>query len=111
MEAPPDRPRPIYSSFADDPAQQDLIDAFVVGLAERVDELQDVEARGDFERLLTRAEALLGDARKAGYDALVHCASTVRSAAQGRRSREARKALIELTEVSQQVRLGHRGAA
>jgi hypothetical protein len=111
MESPPERPRPIYSSFADDPAQQDLIDAFVVGLAERVDELQDYEARGEFERLLLRAEALLGDARKAGYDVLVHCAASVRTAAQTRQSREARKALIELTEVSQRVRLGHRGAA
>ena len=111
MESPSDRPRPIYSSFADDPAQQDLIDAFVVGLAERVDELQDCEARGELERLLVRAESLLGDARKAGYDPLVHCASTVRLAAQGARSLEARKALIELTEVSQRVRLGHRGAA
>jgi hypothetical protein len=87
MESPPERPRPIYSSLADDPAQQDLIDAFVVALAERVDELQDCEARCEFERLRTRAEAL------------------------GRHSREARKALIELTEVSQRVRLGHRGAA
>jgi len=111
MESPPERPRPIYSSLADDPAQQDLIDAFVVALAERVDELQDCEARCEFERLRTRAEALLSDARKAGYDVLVRCAESVGEAARGRHSREARKALIELTEVSQRVRLGHRGAA
>jgi hypothetical protein len=111
MDTQPDRPRPIYSSFADDPAQQDLIDSFVVGLAERVDELQDCEARSEFELLKVRAEALLGDARKAGYDALAQGAAAVRAAARDTALREARKALIELTEVSQRVRLGHRGAA
>jgi len=110
MDAP-ERPRPILSAFADDPAQQDLIDAFVVALAERVDELQDHEAHGDLGRLARAAEALLGDARKSGYDALSRSAASVRSAALEGRGPEARKALIELTEVSQLVRLGHRGAA
>jgi hypothetical protein len=110
MDAP-ERPRPILSTFADDPAQQDLIDAFVVALAERVDELQDLEARGELDRLARCAEALLGDARKAGYDALSRSAAGVRSAALESQTQEARKALIELTEVSQLVRLGHRGAA
>ena len=110
MDAP-ERPRPIYSAFADDPALQDAIDSFVVRLAERVDALQDCEARGELDRLVILAEALLGDARRTGYDGLAQCAAGVRAAAKESRPRDARKALIELTEFSQRVRLGHRGAA
>ena len=105
-----DRPRPIYSSLCEDPALQDAIDAFVVMLAERVDDLQDCEARGDFERLAELAEALLRDSRRVGYDVLATGAAAIRRAALERNGEEARKAVLELTEVAQRVRLGHRGA-
>ncbi|MGH0029061.1 MAG: hypothetical protein ACQGVC_04680 [Myxococcota bacterium] len=105
-----ERPRPIYSSLAEDPALQDAIDAFVVRLAERVDELQDCEARGDFRQLAQRAEELLLESTKVGYDGLSRCAAAARSAGQDRNGEAARKAIVELTEVAQRVRLGHRGA-
>ena len=106
----PDKPRPIFSAFAEDPALQDAIDGFVISLAGRVDDLQDCELRGDLERLVELAGELLIESDKAGYDVLSRCAAAARGAARDGKSEESRKALIELTEVAQRVRLGHRGA-
>ena len=105
-----DRLRPIFSALVEDPTQQDAIDAFVLALAERVDELQDCEARGDFGRLAQLAEELLLESAKAGYDSLSRCAASVREPAQARNHEDVRKALVELTEVAHRVRRGHRGA-
>lgn len=105
-----DKPRPIYSSLCEDPALQDAIDAFVVVLAERVDELQDCEARGDFPGLSERARGLQRESVRVGYEALASCAAAAAEAAGGRNGEETRKAVIELTEIAQRVRLGHRGA-
>lgn len=105
-----DRPRPIYSALAEDPAFQDAIDAFVVELAGRVDDLQDCEARADFESLAELARVLRRESEKVGYESLAACAAAVQAAAGERKGEDARKALVELTEVAQRVRLGHRGA-
>lgn len=105
-----DRPRPIYSSLCEDPALQDAIDAFVVVLAERVDELQDCEARSDFDRLGQLAVALQEASRRVGYEGLAACAEAALGAARARSAEETRKAVVELTEIAQRVRLGHRGA-
>ncbi len=53
-----DRPRPILSSLANDASLAPAIDASVIALAERVDELQDCEAQGTLARLAERAAAL-----------------------------------------------------
>jgi hypothetical protein len=105
-----DRPRPIYSALCEDPAQQEAIDAFVVTLAGRVDDLQDCEARCELPRLAELAEALRLDGARVGYDVLSQCAGAVSASAREGKPDDARKALIELTEVAQRVRLGHRGA-
>lgn len=107
----PDRPRPIYSTLGEDPAHQGAIDRFVLGLAERVDELQDCDLRGDWARLAELAASLHEDGTRTGYDILARCAAAVCGSARERHPNDARKALIELTEVAQRVRLGHRGAA
>ena len=39
---------PIYSTFEEEPILRESISAFVVGLAERVDILQDVFSSGDW---------------------------------------------------------------
>ena len=84
--------------------------AFVLDLAEHVDDLQDCEVRGDQARLADLAEELLRRSAKIGYDGLSRCASAVRGAAREGNTEEARKALIELTETAHRVRLGHRGS-
>ena len=43
--------RPLFSSFADDPALAPTIEAFVLGLAERIDAAQDAYSRRDFKEL------------------------------------------------------------
>jgi hypothetical protein len=105
-----DRPRPIYSALCEDPAQQEAIDAFVVALAGRVDDLQDCEARCELARLAQLADQLLAESARVGYDVLSRSAASVSACAREGKPDDARKALIELTEVAHRVRLGHRGA-
>ena len=101
---------PIHSALDDDPAHADAIDAFVFGLAERVDGLQDEEAHGDLRSLAERAVELAAAARQAGYPPLVRSADEVARAARQGNAELAYKALVELTDVARRVRQGHRGA-
>jgi hypothetical protein len=105
-----DRPRAILSAFANDAGMATAIEAFVVGLAERVDELQDCEAQGALPRLAERAARLAQDAAKTGYEPLCVAIEAVQRACTDRNPQDARKALLELTEVAYRVRLGHRGS-
>ena len=105
-----DRPRPIHSALGEDPSLAAAIEGFVVGLAERVDELQDCEAQGALGRLAERAADLAAEAMRAGYGPLAEWAEAVRRSSLERNAQDARKALLELTEVAYRVRLGHRGA-
>jgi hypothetical protein len=106
-----DRPRPILSALAAEPTLASAIEAFVVALAERVDELQDCEAQGTLPRLAELASELSREATQVGYGPLASWADAVALACAERNSQDARKALLELTEVATRVRLGHRGAA
>src|SRR5262245_21185381 len=105
-----DRPRPIHSALVEDPSQTAAIEAFVIALAERIDELQDCEAQGTLPQLAERAAALAADALRIGYKPLAEWAEAVQRASLERNEKDARKALLELTEVAYRVRLGHRGA-
>ncbi len=110
MERDP-RARPIFSSRVDDPELSDAIDGFVVALAERVDHLQDAEARRDFGQLATLARRLAGDAEELGFTDLASCAGVIEGACASQDREAAHKSVVEITEVSQRVRLGHRGSA
>ncbi|MEM7412895.1 MAG: hypothetical protein AAF430_21865 [Myxococcota bacterium] len=101
---------PIHSCYDDDPEHTEAIDGFVLALAERVDELQDLEAGGDFRSLEQRAAHLATDAERCGYLPLRRSAEEVGTAAQERNGEIAHKALVELTDVARRVRQGHRGA-
>jgi hypothetical protein len=105
-----DKARPIYSTRADDPACGDALEAFAVGLAERVDHLQDVEICCDFAQLASLAEVLADDARELGYGSLAGAARSVVAAARSERSDDARARLLHVTELAHRIRLGHRGA-
>jgi hypothetical protein len=106
-----DKDTPIYSRLIDDPAAEHAIDAFVIGLAEQVDALQDCEARNALADLLALVDRLARDAECTGFDALVRAAHGIREACRADAAEEARKALVELTELARRIRLGHRGAA
>ena len=101
---------PIHSSRADDPAFLDTIDAFVIGLAERIDDLQDADHQGDLKQLANLVGALRMDSAAAGFEPLARAARNVEVNCSVEDSEAAHKALVELTGVAQRVRLGHPGA-
>lgn len=90
---------------------RDVVESFVIGLAERVDGLQDGEMAGDFGAISRAAGELAAAAREAGYPSIVDAAERVATASAARAGDEARKAIVELTELAQRVRRGSRGAA
>ncbi len=102
--------RPIYSSRADDPAFIDTIDAFVIGLAERIDHLQDADRQGDLKQLADLAVALSTDSAAAGFEPLARAARGVEAICAEEDEEATHRALVELTGVAQRIRLGHPGA-
>jgi hypothetical protein len=103
--------RPIFSTRADDPELGDAIDGFVVGLAERVDHLQDAEARRDFDQLASLAQRLADDAERLGFSYLASCAAVIDGAGLEQDREAAHKSVVEITQIARRVRLGHRGSA
>ncbi len=102
--------KPIYSSRLDDLEFRDAIDEFVVGVAERIDQLQDAQAKQDLKLLAELARALIIDSAKLGFESLARCAEVVRAASLAHDSQKAHRHLVELTRISRRIRLGHRGA-
>jgi len=105
-----DRIRPIFSSRADEPALADAIDAFVIGVAERIDDLQDREREADLGGLADLARDLAANAENLGYESLARVAQVVEAAAREEKSDEAHANLVQLTEIAYRIRMGHRGA-
>jgi hypothetical protein len=107
-----ERPEPaLRSSREDDPAIELQIDAFVVGLGETVDALQDAEAAGQLDALRRQAEALATRTRELGYESLADAARQIREACDEANPVAAHKAVADFTELSKRVRRGHRSAA
>ena len=106
----PDRPQPLFSRLADDPAWGEVVDEFVVGVAERIDHLQDADSKGDLRELASLASQLVVDARTAGFDVLADVAAEVEAACQRRAARDAHGGVVLLTDLTLRIRLGHRGA-
>jgi hypothetical protein len=107
-----ERPEPaLRSSREDDPTVELAIDAFVVGLGEIVDALQDAEASGRLEWLAGQAEELEIRTRELGYELLADAARQIRDACKEPSPLAAYKAVEHFTELSKRVRRGHRSAA
>jgi hypothetical protein len=102
---------PIRSAHEDDPELSAAIDAFVVGLGEWIDALQDGHAEGDLARVAERAGEHAELARRLGYPGLGEAALAVAFSARADDEEGSRKAIADLTEIVQRVRLGHRSAA
>jgi hypothetical protein len=102
--------RPLHSSRADDPRLADAIAGFAVGVAERIDHLQDADRGGDLARLAILAGDLARDAGALGYESLAEAAHAVARAARSEKADEAHARLRDATELAQRVRLGHPGA-
>jgi hypothetical protein len=100
----------IYSERAGDPDLEEALDQFVLGLAERIDRLQDAESAGDLEGLAKLAADLVRDAQALGYPQLASAGlGVVEVARQGDKARVL-GGVLAITEIGYRVRLGHRGA-
>ena len=102
--------KPIYSSRSDDPSVGEAVDRFVIGLAERIDLLQDAEADGDLAQLAVLASGLIVEADAIGFEAFARTARALEAACSDDEPEAARKQLLGLTEIAQRIRLGHKGA-
>jgi len=104
-------PKPIFSSYAADPALEERINAFVIQLGERVDCLQDAEIDRDLMLLRELSEKFAAESRELGYQPLAQAAERVVAACLEQSPEAARKGLTDLTEISQRVRRGHSSSA
>jgi len=108
--AGPEDEKPIVSLLADDPEERPHIEAFVVGLGESVDTLQDLEQAADFARVADFARRLGDDAERHGFPPLSAAAGGAAAAAAAADGKQTRESLLVLTEIARRIRLGHRGA-
>lgn len=108
----PSSPRkPIYSVHEDDPELQEPINDFVIGLAERIDLLQDLHSTGEFVRLGELCEETAVEADRLGYPLMATVARVAAEACKENKADASEEALVELTELGQRIRQAHRGAA
>ncbi|MCP4038844.1 MAG: hypothetical protein GY733_18020 [bacterium] len=104
-------PKAIRSLREDDVEVEVQIDDFIAHLGEIVDHIQDLEAAGDPEVLARHVLELSADATELGYPALASATERVASACGEQNSDAVRKAVVDLTNISQRVRRGHRSSA
>ena len=106
----PKRGKPIYSNRAEELELRDAIDEFVIGLAERVDQLQDADFNRDWQSLGAQAHRLIEEAKRVGFEPLSRCAEIVAGACESNDGEIIHGFLCDLTDVAQRIRMGHRGA-
>ena len=102
--------KPILSSRSDESEVTEQIEGFIVCLAERVDDLQDAEFKGDLEDLVRQAHDLGTTANDLGFDLLAASAWELKRCCLPDSAEQVRETLIDLTEIAKRVRAGHRGA-
>ncbi len=107
----PHRRKPIYSVHEEDLELQESIHDFVVGLAERIDGLQDLHSLDDFARLADLCGVLSDESQRLGYPVLATVARSAAEAAGECKRESCEQALVEITEITQRIRQAHRGAA
>ena len=106
-----ERKAPIRSTQEDVVELAEDIDRFVIGLAERIDAIQDAELARKPAEVGELARTLSGDADRLGYPGMAMSAKGVALAAEDGLDSELQETVTELTEIAQRVRQGHRGAA
>jgi len=108
---------PILSAMAGEPEVRERLEAFVLGLGERVDQLQDLESQRDWKGLEGDVRRLGEESLALGFEPLREAAEAVQRASvlaqathPSRADAAVREALLALTDVARRVRLGHRGS-
>jgi len=106
------QPKPPIRSTQEDVVELAAdIDRFVFGLAERIDAIQDAEIAGKSAEVAQLVRALSLDADRLGYPGMAMSAKGVVLAAEDDQRDELQETIVELTEIAQRIRKGHRGAA
>jgi len=106
----PEPKPPIRSTQEDVIELANDIDRFVISLAERIDQIQDAELADKTGEVAALAQVLSRDADHLGYPGMALSAKVVAAVAEHSQMDELRETVIELTEMAQRVRQGHRGA-
>lgn len=106
-----ERKPPIRSTQEDVVELAEDIDRFVIGLAERIDAIQDAELAQKLGEVAEQARTLAAEADRLGYPGMAVSAKGVAMAAEDDAGDELQETIVELTELAQRVRQGHRGAA
>jgi hypothetical protein len=102
---------PIRSTQEDVAELAEELDRFVIGLAERIDAIQDAELAANGDEVAELARMLANDAERLGYPGMAQCAKGVALSAEDGKSEAMRESVFDLTELAQRVRRGHKGAA
>ena len=102
---------PIRSTQEDVAELAEDLDRFVIALAERVDAIQDAELAASWPDVASLARTLANDAERLGYPGMALCARSVAMTAEDAKTDELQDAIVDLTDLSQRIRRGHRGAA
>ena len=106
-----ERKPPIRSTQEDVAELAEEIDRFVIGLAERIDVIQDAELAARSADVAELALVLARDADRLGYPGMAKSAQHVSDCATDDQRDVLLESIVELTEISQRIRQGHRGAA
>jgi hypothetical protein len=102
---------PIRSTQEDVSELAEDIDRFVIALAERIDAIQDAELVSHCAEVARLARQLGIDADRLGYPDMAQCAKGVAGAAEDAKTDTLQDAIVDLTDITQRIRRGHRGSA
>lgn len=104
--------KPAIRSTQEDVAElAEELDRFVIGLAERIDAIQDAELVASWSDVALLARTLANDANRLGYPGMSQSAKDVAMTAEDGKAEPLQDAIVELTDLGQRIRHGHRGAA
>ena len=106
-----ERKPPIRSTQEDVVELAEEIDLFVIGLAERIDAIQDAELAQQPSVVSKLARSLAREADRLGYPGMAMSAKGVSLGAEDGLIDDLQQAVVELTGLAQRIRQGHRGAA
>jgi len=106
-----ERKPPIRSTQEDIAELAEEIDRFVIHLSERIDGIQDAELAGCLDEVASMTRQLSSDAERLGYPVMAQVAKAVAMAAEDGKTSAMQECVVDLTDIAQRVRRGHRGAA
>ncbi len=106
-----ERKPPIRSTQEDVAELAEDLDRFVIALAERIDAIQDAELAASWSDVAALSRTLANDSERLGYPGMALSAKNVAMSAEDAKTEVLQDAIVDLTDLAQRIRRGHRGAA